>query len=144
MARHPFICYEIFGTRNCSLCMQERLMIAELSRKSSIKLMNSCSEIYGTCKHLPRFPRFPSSTDDPTLERVKNPISRIKKTSSKIKKVFNVGLRISPRLKYYLNILVHPLVYLNPGNPTTKLVSLFFLLILKWQFNGWSKFKNQF
>ena len=57
---------------NCNLCMNERLGILNANRKDKFvntrKLINSCTEIYGVCRHKPRFHRYAlsqrSSTDE--------------------------------------------------------------------------------
>ena len=92
--------------------MQERLAIAELSRRNAIKLMNSCSEIYGTCKHVPGFPRSPSSTDDHKKHE------RVKKPTSRIKKYLVASLRRSPRLNNSPETISFP--KLNPFVPKPK------------------------
>ena len=52
-------CNKSFATLRCTLCMQERLEILRRSTsKNQKKLMNSRSEIYGACRHVPRFHRY--------------------------------------------------------------------------------------
>ena len=64
-------CGKSYGKLNCQLCMNERIAILEniregkrLNRDISI---NSNSEIYGSCRHRPRFHRYtccPPSADE--------------------------------------------------------------------------------
>ena len=52
--------------------MKERLEILNRSRMDPKKLINRCSEIYGSCTHKPCFHRFTLSTDEANVaERVK-------------------------------------------------------------------------
>ena len=61
-----------FGKLSCTLCMKERLKIMEalkLDKKMNSKnLINSNNEIYGACRHKPRFHRYAllqkASTDE--------------------------------------------------------------------------------
>ena len=55
---NPIGAMKTFGKPECTLCMKERLSILNFKRKRSIKVMNACSEIYGTCNHKTRFHRF--------------------------------------------------------------------------------------
>ena len=65
-----------FGKLNCQLCMQERLRILqglETDRKAKTNyLINASSELYGACRHKPKFHRYqiclPISTDEGSLE----------------------------------------------------------------------------
>ena len=52
-----------FGKSTCKLCMVERMTIMNRFRSSPRSLINRCSEIYGSCRHKPRFHRFTSDTD---------------------------------------------------------------------------------
>ena len=47
-----------FGTHNCRLCMKERLFILRTHSKDPGKLINSCNEIYGACRHKSSFHRY--------------------------------------------------------------------------------------
>ena len=68
---NPISCVRSFKTLSCQLCAKERLAILRASMNSSVQLINKSSEIYGACRHNPRFHRFPS-TDDPNKgEKVK-------------------------------------------------------------------------
>ena len=64
---NPVICTKSFGKLNCSLCMVERLKILEKSKTDRENLINSCGEIYGACRHRPKFHRYtmniPSTED---------------------------------------------------------------------------------
>ena len=55
---NPIGVMKTFGSRNCSLCMNECLTIRKWIRKKQKKLINSCSEIYGACQHKTSFHRF--------------------------------------------------------------------------------------
>ena len=71
---NPISVVKTFGTRNCGLCSRERIEILKQSRKNPDILINSYNEIYGACRHNPKFHRFeehPTSTDEsPEDERV--------------------------------------------------------------------------
>ena len=56
-----------FGTRSCKLCAQERLAILKLLHKDPGRAINSNNEIYGACRHKPKFHRLnltTASTDE--------------------------------------------------------------------------------
>ena len=53
-----------FGKSSYKLCMMERLTILDRCRKNKSKMINKCSEIFGSCRHKPCFHRFTKSTDD--------------------------------------------------------------------------------
>ena len=63
---NPISAVKTFGTANCALCAKERLEILKLSRYKPHLLINSCNEIYGACRHKPRFHRYTTaqSTDE--------------------------------------------------------------------------------
>ena len=64
---NPISAVKTFGSPICVLCNKERLAILKQSREKPNLLINSCSEIYGACRHKPRFHRYISardSTDD--------------------------------------------------------------------------------
>ena len=63
---NPISAVKTFGTTNCVLCAKERLEILKLSRYKPHLLINSCNEIYGACRHKPRFHRYTTaqSTDE--------------------------------------------------------------------------------
>ena len=61
--------YKLFRKLNCTLCMKERIQILKYSKRDPNSVINSNSEIYGACRHKPRFHRYrpnctPLSTDD--------------------------------------------------------------------------------
>ena len=65
----PISCNKSFRKLNCSLCMKERLEILKISRKDPAIIINTSSELYGVCRHIPRSYRHitnctPLSTDD--------------------------------------------------------------------------------
>ena len=47
-----------FGTNWCKLCMKERIEILKRTYKDPTKIINSCNEIYGACKHKANFHRY--------------------------------------------------------------------------------------
>ncbi len=55
---NPISAVKTFGTANCALCNKERLEILKLSRYKPHLLINSCNEIYGACRHKPKFHRY--------------------------------------------------------------------------------------
>ena len=66
----PMSTVKTFGSNRCKLCARERLAIVHALRKEPEKCINSCSELYGACRHKPRFHRFrkdddPANTDEP-------------------------------------------------------------------------------
>jgi GIY-YIG catalytic domain len=64
---NPINVVKTFGTPNCALCNKERLAILKQSRRKPESLINSCNEIYGACRHNPKFHRYksrPPSTDE--------------------------------------------------------------------------------
>ena len=63
----PISCCKSFGKLNCSLCMKERLIILEHSKKDPTKIINSSNEFYGACRHIPKFHRYPETTTPSVL-----------------------------------------------------------------------------
>ena len=59
----PIKCVKSFGKKSCRLCMQERIEILKRSKKDPGRLINAKNEMYGACRHKPRFHRFKSSKD---------------------------------------------------------------------------------
>ena len=55
-------CNKSFGKMNCSLCMKERLIILQLSKKDPASIINTSNEFYGACRHKPRFHRYTTTT----------------------------------------------------------------------------------
>jgi hypothetical protein len=74
----PLSVVKTFGTKGCALCSKERIEILKIARNNPELAINSCQEVYGWCRHKPRFHRYPASqkpsTDDPAPpgERVAN------------------------------------------------------------------------
>ena len=60
-------CNKSFGKMNCSLCMKERLIILQLSKKDPASIINSSNEFYGACRHKPRFHRYTTTTSPSVL-----------------------------------------------------------------------------
>ena len=63
----PISCCKSFGKLNCSLCMKERLIIFEHSKREPTKIINSSNEFYGACRHIPKFHRHPKITTPSVL-----------------------------------------------------------------------------
>ena len=68
---NPLSCVKSFKSLTCKLCMKERLLLykARLKEKDDETnlLINTGSEIYGACRHIPRFhryQRYDPSTDE--------------------------------------------------------------------------------
>jgi hypothetical protein len=59
---NPISIVKTFGKSSCALCNRERMEIVKLSRTIPDKLINSCSEIHGACRHKPRFHRYHEQT----------------------------------------------------------------------------------
>ena len=71
-----------FGTLHCTLCMKERCQIIKEKCEKNNKIMNSCNEIHGACRHKPRFHHFKNhsgSADEPLEGKRVNMPSRKKK-----------------------------------------------------------------
>jgi len=60
----PLSVAKSFGTRECQLCSREKINIVKWSRKEPEKLVNTCSEICGGCRHKPRFHRCREEVED--------------------------------------------------------------------------------
>ena len=84
---NPISCVKTFGTKNCKLCTKERLEIVKMCKYQPEKIINKCNEVYGACRHKPRFHRFPkqklpASTDESAMdEKGKKPNSKSKKST---------------------------------------------------------------
>ena len=70
-------CVKSIGKRNCELCMKEKMEILNKWETNPNTLINSRSEIFGGCRHKPKFHRYlirphgQAGTDDGvTPERV--------------------------------------------------------------------------
>ena len=59
---NPLSTVKTFGTLNCKLCMKERLYIHKAMQKDKVNnthlLINSSNELYGACRHKPKFHRY--------------------------------------------------------------------------------------
>ena len=63
-----------FGTSHCTLCDHERPAILEALDKNPNQLINSCDEIFGSCRHKTKFHRYVRKTDtsaDDSMEEEK-------------------------------------------------------------------------
>ncbi len=72
---NPISCVKSFRTSNCKLCTKERIAIYKHSKTHPDLLINSCNELYGACRHKPKFHRYtttesPSADDSNKDERV--------------------------------------------------------------------------
>ena len=80
----PISNMKTFGKLNCTLCMSERLEILKAKRLDKIlnsnKMINSSNEIYGACRHKPKFHRFSCSQTSSTDEGLKSPKRGAKKS----------------------------------------------------------------
>ena len=90
-------CMKSFGQLGCSLCMRERLEILKISEKNANenKLINTCGEIYGACRHKTKFHRYTmnniTSTDDGTYpERVDVPGNDVATNSNSLSEFENI------------------------------------------------------
>ena len=79
---NPMSAVKSFGTNNCLLCNREKLAILKQSLKDKYCMINSCSEVYGACRHIPRFHRFPERHDPSTDDCTEHEKSRHKHTTS--------------------------------------------------------------
>ena len=69
---NPITVNKTFGSKNCRLCMRERTLILKNMYREKCQLVNNKSEIYGTCRHIPKFHRFTkisTGTDESELGR---------------------------------------------------------------------------
>ena len=69
---NPLSTVKTFGTNRCILCDKERIHIFKWMRTKPDLLINSCNELYGACRHKPKFHRFAtalsSSTDESSMD----------------------------------------------------------------------------
>ena len=84
---NPISCVKTFGTRNCKLCTKERLEIVKTCKYYPNKIINKCNEVYGACRHKPRFHRFEqhplASTDESGKdEKSKKPKAKISRSTT--------------------------------------------------------------
>ena len=69
---NPISVVKTFGSRNCALCAKERIEILKHSYSHPQSLINSNNEIYGACRHKPRFHRYVKQTTPSTDESIKD------------------------------------------------------------------------
>ena len=66
-----------FGKLNCTLCMNERMELIKAKNLEKMmknkKMINSCTEIYGACRHKPKFHRYAISKTSSTDEGLTSP-----------------------------------------------------------------------
>ena len=67
---NPLSVVKTFATRNCTLCAKERTAILKQSRTNPQLLINSNNEIYGACRHRPKFHRYVKQTTPSTDESI--------------------------------------------------------------------------
>jgi hypothetical protein len=79
---NPINVVKTFGTPNCALCNKERLEILKQSRKNPKSLINSCNEIYGACRHNPKFHRYDSRTPSTDESRIDERVTPTNFTTS--------------------------------------------------------------
>ena len=65
---NPLSTVKTFGTPHCILCQQERLNIFKWRKTKPSKIINTCNELYGACRHKSRFHRLSSSQKSSTDE----------------------------------------------------------------------------
>ena len=97
---NPISAVKSFGKDHCALCSKERYYIMEHFKRNPNKLINSCSEIYGACRHKPRFHRFKEETTtdvDSTDERRKREKVKRMQLSNKRRRI-NKNTPESPRV----------------------------------------------
>ena len=54
---NPISVCKSFGKDSCSLCMKERILILRENKKDRCRVINTNNEMYGACRHKPRFHR---------------------------------------------------------------------------------------
>jgi hypothetical protein len=79
----PISCVKTFGSKACKLCAKERLEILKLTVNEKEKAINSCNEIFGACRHKPRFHRFNNTETPSTDESVKDERVYLDSTTSR-------------------------------------------------------------
>ena len=55
---NPIGSMKTWGKLSCTLCMKERIEIIDNWQRRYSLIINSCSEVHGACRHVPRFHRF--------------------------------------------------------------------------------------
>jgi hypothetical protein len=80
----PLVVNETFMTNKCRLCEKEKIEIVKSLRREPKKVINACLEIYGACRHKPKFHQFskrPPDTEDSSRKKRaatrNNPTGRI-------------------------------------------------------------------
>ena len=71
--RNHIRCTKSFGRLTCSLCIKERLENITTIYKEPGRLINSNNELYGSCRHKPRFNRY-AKTIPPSADEVQKEI----------------------------------------------------------------------
>jgi hypothetical protein len=87
----PISCMKSFGKKSCKLCMKERLAIIKAIYQNKKQVINSCNEIYGSCRHKTHFHRYikqPKSTAS-TDESIKD--ERVMETPDSTKSIYISG-----------------------------------------------------
>lgn len=79
---NPLSCVKTFGTKGCKLCNKERMAILNLTRKTPKMAINKCNEVYGACRHRPRFHRFDQSQNNATSTDESDKDERVPRPSS--------------------------------------------------------------
>ena len=87
---NPLSCVKTFGTKGCKLCAHERLEILKLVRFEPEKAINKNNEVYGACRHKPRFHKFcrltrsdkNASTDESTIDERVLPLDSTSSSST--------------------------------------------------------------
>jgi hypothetical protein len=82
---NPLSCVKTFGTKGCKLCNKERWAILNLTRKYPNLAINKSNEIYGACRHKPKFHRFTRRQNDASTdetEKVERVTGRPNSTTS--------------------------------------------------------------
>jgi len=67
---NPISVVKTFATKNCALCAKERTAILKQSKLNPQLLVNSNNEIYGACRHRPKFHRHGKQTTPSTDESI--------------------------------------------------------------------------
>lgn len=81
---NPISAVKTFATRNCTLCARERLEILKQSRKDPHSLINSCNEIYGACRHNPKFHRYDKHNNPSTDESIEDEKVQNRKVTTEV------------------------------------------------------------
>ena len=83
---NPISACKTFGKLCCVLCMKERIEIYKAKKDQPTRLINSCNEIYGACRHRPVFHRYTNcnieKSADEGLKSPKRVNSSVKNSNS--------------------------------------------------------------